>query len=383
LASRNRIDDKTVIRAGYGIFYAHAGGVGGRANGRQGLSQLGYTSSNSFSSTVTGQPAFYWANGFPANPLPPPFYNPSFGIGFITAAAGASIGAGPGTAQTVTYGDPNFGGKAPYYEDWSFNIQRSLTPNLLFSVAYSGSAGHWLPGAGVAGPFTNQIPTQYLPLGSLLGQTLTPATLTQAQAMFPNIKMPFPNFTGTIGQALKPFPQYSGISDPWLDVGNSTYNALQISLNQRLSHGLTFMFNYTWSKELDDLAGVRDPDKDFLEKGPGAIDHPQVASATFVYRLPFGKGHNWNSGNRVLSTAMSNWQFSGIFTFTSGAPLSITGTCTGGGIIDAVCYPNYNPGFSGASGRTVRSEAAARISAVRLTSTRRPLQTRPLTRQAT
>jgi hypothetical protein len=44
---------------------------------------------------------------------------------------------------------------------------------------------------------------------------------------------------------------------------------------------------------------------------------------------------------------MSNWQFSGIFTFTSGAPLSINGTCNGGGIIDAVCLPNYNPSFSG------------------------------------
>ncbi len=341
-----RVDDKTVIRAGYGIFYAHAGGVGGRTNGRQGLGQIGYTSGNSFSSTVTGQPAFYWDNGFPANPLPPPFFNPSYGIGFITAAAGASIGAGPGTAQTLVFGDPNYGGKAPYYEDWSFDIQRSLTPNLLLSVAYSASAGHWLPGAGVAGPFTDQIPEQYLPLGSLLTQTLTPATLAQAQALFPGIKVPFPNFTGTIGQALKPFPQYGSLSDPWLDIGNSTYNALQVSLNHRLSRGLTYMINYTFSKELDDLVVARDPNKDFLEKAPGTIDHPQVAAATFVYQPPVGAGHNWNSSNKFVSSLISNWQFSGIFTFSSGAPLSITGTCVGAGVIDATCYPNYNPSFS-------------------------------------
>ncbi len=344
-----QVNDKTVIRAGYGIFYAHAGGVGGRVNGRQGLSQIGYTSGNSFSSTVTGQPAFYWNNGFPANPLPPPFFNPSYGIGFITAATGASIGAGPGTAQTLVYGDPNYGGKPPYYEDWSLDIQRSLTPNLLLSVAYSASAGHWLPGAGVAGPFTDQIPEQYLPLGSLLTQTLTPATLAQAQAIFPNIRVPFSNFTGTIGQAVKPFPQYSSLSDPWLDVGNSTYNALQISLNHRLSHGFTFMINYTFSKELDDLAGVRDPNKDFLEKAPGTIDHPQVASATFVYQPPIGAGHSWNSSNRIVSSLISHWQFSGIFTLTSGAPLTITGTCVGAGVIDATCYPNYNPNFSGSA----------------------------------
>ena len=342
-----RLGNKTVIRAGYSIFYSHAGGVGGRTNGRQGLSQVGFDNSGSLSSAVTGQPAYAWDNGYPGNTLNPPFFNPSYGIGFITAAAGASVGSGPTTAQTVTYGDPNFGGKAPYYEDWSFNIQHSITPNLVFSVAYSASDGHWLPGAAVAGPFTNQIPIQYLPLGSLLTQTLSASTLAQAQALFPNISVPFPNFTGTIAQAIKPFPQYNGISDPWLDVGNSTYNALQVSLTHRFSGGLTFMVNYTFSKELDDLVGVRDPNKDFLEKGPGTIDHANVAAATFVYALPFGTGRKWTSGNPVLSQVISNWQVSGIFTFTNGAPLSITGTCTGGGIIDASCYPNYNPNFSG------------------------------------
>ncbi|MEO7143241.1 MAG: carboxypeptidase regulatory-like domain-containing protein, partial [Bryobacteraceae bacterium] len=222
-----------------------------------------------------------------------------------------------------------------------------FTPSTTLSAAYSASAGHWLPGAGVAGPFTNQIPVQYLGLGSLLGSTLTPATLAQAQAIFPGIKTPFPNFTGTIAQALRPFPQYGGLNDPWLDVGNSTYNSLQISLNRRFSHGFTFMVNYTFSKELDDLAGVRDPNKDYLEKGLGTIDRANVASATFVYRLPFGAGRGLNSGNKALNGVISNWQVSGIFTFTTGAPLSITGTCTGGGIIDASCYPNYNRTFTG------------------------------------
>jgi hypothetical protein len=338
---------KTVIRAGYGIFYAHAGGVGGRTDGRQGLGQLGYTSANSFGSTVTGQPAFYWQNGFPANPLPPPFFNPSYGIGYIPASVGASIGAGPNTGQTIPYGDPANGGQAPVYQNWTANVQQSLTQNLVLTVAYSASVGHHLPGASVNGEFTDQIPEQYLPLGSLLTQTLTPATLAQAQALFPSIHIPFPNFTGTIGQALKPFPQYSGISDPWLDVGNSAYHSLQVSLNHRLSHGLSFMINYTFSKELDDLSGVRDPNKDFLERGPGSIDRPNVATATFVYQLPIGAGQKWNSGNKVLSAAMSHWQFSGIFTFSSGAPLTISDSnCVSGGIL-GTCYPNYSAGFSG------------------------------------
>ncbi len=63
-----RLGDNTVIRASYGIFFAHAGGVGGRTNGRQGLSQVGFDNSGGLSSTVTGQPAYYWDNGYPGNP---------------------------------------------------------------------------------------------------------------------------------------------------------------------------------------------------------------------------------------------------------------------------------------------------------------------------
>jgi hypothetical protein len=344
-----RLGQKTVVRAGYSIFYSHAGGVGGRTDGRQGLSQVGFNGTNAQSSVVTGQPAYIWDNGVPSIAYPAPYINPSYGIGSITAAAALAAGApwaGPSTAIGMSYGDPLYGGKAPYYEDWHFNIQHSITQNLLLSVSYSASAGHWLPGAAVAGPFTNQIPVTYLPLQGTLSSTLNATSLATVQAMFPSFKTPFPNFSGTVAQALKPFPQYGGISDPWLDVGNSTYNSLQISLNQRLGHGLTFMFNYAYSKELDDLVGVRDPNKDFLEKGPGTIDHPTVVSATFVYQLPFGTG-KLKSNLQPLNAVISHWQFSGIFTYAGGAPLSITGTCTGGGIIDASCYPNYAPGFSG------------------------------------
>jgi hypothetical protein len=246
----------------------------------------------------------------------------------------------------MTYGDPAFGGKAPYYEDWHINVQHSLTQNLMLSLSYSASAGHWLPGAAVAGPMTNQIPATYLPLQGTLSSTLNATSLATVQAMFPSFKTPFANFTGTVAQALKPFPQYGSIADPWLDVGNSTYNSLQVSLNKRFSHGLTFMFNYTYSKQLDDLVGVRDPNKDFLEKGPGVIDHPTVVSSTVVYQLPFGTG-KLKSDFQPLNAIVSHWQISGIFTYGGGAPLTITGTCNGGGIIDASCYPNYAPGFSG------------------------------------
>ncbi|MFY9726071.1 MAG: TonB-dependent receptor, partial [Bryobacteraceae bacterium] len=345
------LGQKTVVRAGYSIFYAHAGGVGGRTNGRQGLSQAGFNETASLSSVATGQPAFNWNSGYPGNPLSPPFFNPSYGTGYVTAASATAVGdlwAGPSTAQTMPYSYPGLSGKPPYYEDWSFNIQHSFTPNLVFSVAYAGTDGHWLPGALVPGALTNnQIPIQYLSLGSLLTSTLNAANLAKAQALFPNIQIPFSNFTGTIAQAIKPFPQYTTVQSPWLDLGNSTYNALQVTLNKRLAHGLTFMVNYAFSKELDDLVGsLRDPTKLFLEKGPGTIDHTHVATGTMVYQLPFGAGHKLSGGNTVVNSIIGHWQVSTLFTFATGAPMTITGTCTGGGVIDAACYPNYSAAFA-------------------------------------
>ena len=354
-----RVTTNTVVRASYGMFYAHAGGVGGRTNGRQVLSQIGFKSSGAIGNSPTlGQPAYYWDKGYPGNPLPPPFFNPSYGIGFIdpTTPGAAAIGANSTSGQTLTYGDPQKGGQAPQYQDFSFNIQQAFSPNMTLSVAYSGSVGRHLPGAAVAGQFTNQIPLQYLPLGSLLTSTFSSSTVASAAALGFTVPTPFPGFIGQIGQALRPYPQYPGLSDPWLDVGTSSYNSLQTSFNRRMSGGLTVMVNYTYSKEMDDLAGVRLPGADYLENAVGTLDRKHVGSATFVYQLPFGAGHRLDGGNPVIREAISGWQFSGIFTAASGAPISVTGSCTGGGIIDAACYPNLTPGYTG-NGRAVNPPA--------------------------
>ena len=348
-----KVNNSTVVRAAYGMFYAHAGGVGGRTSGRQGLSQIGFNSSGSLSSTVTGQPAYSWDGGVPGNPINPPFINPSYGIGFIVAGSPGTtaIGAGPSTAQTLVYGDPAKGAQAPQYQDFFLNIQHSFGSNMTLSVAYSGSVGRYLPGAAVNGQFTNQIPLQYLPLGNtvigaLLGQPFNTANVATAAANGIVVPTPFPNFTGTIGQALKPYPQYNGLSDPWLDVGTSSYNSLQTTFNRRIANGLTFMVNYTYSKEMDDLAGVRLPGSDYLENSVGSLDRKHVLTSTVVYQLPFGEGRRFNPNNSIVRAVVSNWQVSGIFTEASGAPLSIGGTCTGGGVIDGSCYPNVNPGIA-------------------------------------
>ncbi|MGA2270347.1 MAG: TonB-dependent receptor [Bryobacteraceae bacterium] len=335
-----RLNDKTVLRAGYAIMYVHAGGVGGRTNSRQGLSQLGYTATNSRVSPSAGVPAYYWDSGVPPIAQAPPFLDPGYGAGYITA--------NPTGVQNPVWGDTKLGGKPPYYENWNFSIQRSLTGNMTAGVAYTASMGKFLPGAGPGGEAVNMAPLQYLALKSLLTTTASASTIAQAQAIIPGVAMPFSNFVGTIGQMLRPYPQYGTLSNPWLNLGQSNYQGLQATLNRRFANGFTFSLGYTFSKQLDDLlATPRNPFFRSLERTRGGIDHTNVFTLSSAYQLPFGAGHHLNPGNAAVRALVSRWTVSGIVSFTTGSPLALVGTaCTSGGIL-GTCIPNYNPAFSG------------------------------------
>ena len=350
-----KLDSKTVVRSSFTINQTHgAAGIGGNGSGA-GPSQLGYNAAATFSSPATGQPAFYWSNGVPPYQQPP-FINPGYGAGFTTA--------NPTGAISIPYASPGLAAKAPYYLNWSFGLQRQVTKDMTVGVAYAASAGHYLPRDYDVGMWTNSILPKYLALGSLLNVQATPANITAAQAVFPNISLPFSNFKGTIAQALKPFPQYSGTSYYSGNLGNSTFNSLQLTLDRRFANGFTLQAGYTYSKEIDNVIGVatnlgaaggnRDPYNGGLDKALGAIDHPHVFHATFLYQLPFGKGHTLGAGNAIVRGLVSNWQVSGIITFTSGAPLGITGSgCNTPGVVSstngsaAYCDVSYNPSFSG------------------------------------
>ena len=224
-------------------------------------------------------------------------------------------------------------------------------------AAYSASVGHFLANDGDFGIWTNSIGPSYLALGSLLNLQATPANLTAASKIIPGIGLPFSNFQGTIAQALKPFPQYSGVTYYSGDLGNSTYNSLQLTIDRRFANGLTGQAGYTYSKEIDNVIGVgshlgavggnRNPFDGSLDKSLGTLDHRHIFHATFVYQLPFGRGHNLGAGNVVVRSLVSGWQLSGLVTFTSGAPLGITGSgCTTPGIV-STCMASYAPGYTG------------------------------------
>jgi len=347
------LDDKTVVRAGF-VMADTLGTLGLGGNGPTGPGQTGYNAPSAISSAVTGQPAFYWDQGVQVPQTPLPLLSPGFGAGNSTI--------NPTGAVAPSVVRPDLSGRSPYYMNWSFGFQRQLPASLTLGVTYSASVAHFLPRAGALGKYTNSMPLKYLALGSLLNAQATPSNVAAAQAKFPEIAVPFSNFQGTIATMLAPFPQYRGGSSGGItcyscNVGNSTYNSLQVTVNRRFANGLTTQFAYTWSKEIDDLTGsthlldsaiggTRNPFDERADRARGLIDHRHNLHWTGVYQLPFGKGHI-GGGNSFVSSIIGGWSVSGIYSMVTGAPLSVTGSgCTTPGIV-STCIASYNPSFTG------------------------------------
>lgn len=333
------INSKTVLRGGYAISYTHGTGILNAT--RLGTGQLGYTASpNPKSSSNSGIAAFDLDQGFPAYQAPP-FVNSSYGTGFSTLVNTS--------AASVSYGDPVIGARSPYAINWNVGVERELTHDITVSLNYVGSEGHFLPtgGSGARGIYNDQVDPSFYNLGSLLTAKATPSNIAAAQAINPAVQLPYPTFSGTIGQMLRPFPQYNGVGDTYGNIVNSSYNAFQMTLNKRVSHGLQFMFNYTYSHEYDDGGTFRSgylPNS--IEKSRGEADTPQNLHLTSVYSLPFGHGHSYGDSNAILRALTSDWLVSGIYSYSSGNPLTITSSACNTPFA-GTCMPNYNPAFTG------------------------------------
>jgi hypothetical protein len=261
-----RLNDKTVIRSGYGRFYDMWGAV----------VQLSQNFGGNWPSLAT-------------------INNPNLNIDAITAPMSdpLHLGAGaypPATIDQVSQWmvDPQF--KTPYMDQWNFGIQRELPSDSVLDVNYVGSVGRRLDWG----------PEQNVP-------TPGPGNPTDRQ--------PYPYM----------LPQ-------WFDqsVGNSRYDALQVSYNKRPTHGLAFLLGYTLSHSTDDGCSAdigADCDvQNVLDRGQdiktSTFNETSVFTASFTLQSPFGKPGS--SGNKVLGYLAGGWSLNGIMALGTGFPYTVT-----------------------------------------------------------
>ena len=160
----------------------------------------------------------------------------------------------------------------------------------------------------------------------------------------------------------RPNPNLSG-GFFWFTEGNSSYNALQVDVTHRMSKGLEFRGNYTWSKNLDmnsslTIAQANNQPQLVLDRndlkrdwGPAAFDATSQSSISALYQLPFGHGQRWlGDTGGVAGKFLSGWQLNGIGTFLTGFPFTplIGSNRSGDGDVRNPDRPNINTSFSGA-----------------------------------
>jgi hypothetical protein len=306
-----RLADKTVIRAGYGIFYLP-----------NDLLVPSSTPANAVSTPWLGtldasvSPDATLSNPFPNGILYPAGRNPSY----QTELYGTALGSAPIPNTPI-----------PYVGQWNLNVQRELTPSTLLEVAYAGSKGTHL---GVVIQQHDQIPDSDLSQGfALLNQVTNPF-----YGIIQNGALAAP--TVTQGQLELPFPQYTGESQAGYN-RDSIYHALEVTLQKRFSGGGTLLASYTVSKLITNadtltfwlenatpgtfFGEAQDNYNLRAERALSSYDVPQNLVVSYNLDLPFGRGKKFMSGvSGVSDKVISGWGVNGIDTFQRGFPTSVS-----------------------------------------------------------
>jgi len=339
-----QVNPGTVVRAGYGIYYQNlkVGGYG--EDDSQGF--FGSYTYPTSASPQTPKVVLSSISSYPGKT--PPFIDPTIMNG-LSPTFIMSKTARPGTTQT-----------------WTLDVEQQLPGKVVLDIAYVGDHGDHLQA------FMHD-PNQGLPSNQSRGACLQVDINAQASSSVcdgqTRVAAPYAGFSGTVSQALRPYPQYASaivdsatMSDPF---GTYTYHALQVSMQKHISAGLTVLANYTWSKTLTNAdseyptqsawsgnnnSGALNTYNLKVEKGLSQYDIPQRLILSYTYQLPFGKGKQFANKGGVVNALVGGWQFAGVQTYKSGTPLSVSS-------------PNWTSGiFAGGDanlGATARPNAVA------------------------
>lgn len=296
-----RVDEKTVVRAGYGVVWQEQAGITTPFTTPffpfiQTVTQRSLDNRNAAFTLATG------AAGIAPVPL-----TPDAGLGQGVFAVDRDLGSG-------------------YTQQWNVGVQRALTRNIAFEIAYAGSK---ITHVGIPDTNINQLTTEQLALGSPLTQQV-PNPCFGLVPVSSSIGGP----TVSLAQTLRPFPCYTTVSLYRNNVGNTNYHALQAKIEQRFSNNLSFLIAYTRSQLIDEASSVFDatiqtgPVANFpvadsfnrkLERDVSNGDIPNVFVASFTYDLDFFRGARGFAGK-----LLRGWSVNGIVNIQDGIPLALT-----------------------------------------------------------
>jgi len=343
-----RINDKTVVRAGYGIFYQPLKeGSFADQDGLGFFNKQTITPSNGGPIQIDNPIEHFLPN---SGPFTPDGQNNNSGVIGVPANTGR-----PSDIQT-----------------WNLDIQRQITSNLVVKLAYVGSKGTHLVALNIIPNQTTPSQLSYFATfpGDLTKQAicLTPAgpSLPPNQqcpaAIAAGVTLPYANFplTAPIDQIFRPFPQYGDFNQEDNSFspdrsGNSTYNAMQLQVDKRFAAGLSFLVSYTVSKNLTDADSSGPGVSGFIgtnefigqnsydrkaEKAVSQLDTPQSLVASFFYELPVGRGKRYLSSPGALDRVVSGWYVANVDSYKSGLPTEVYGPCggTAGDVLFGGCH---------------------------------------------
>jgi len=294
-----RLGGRTVFRAGLGVFY--------QPYGTTGVQQPGFSQRTP---VVPSQDGYLTTYATLSNPFP---------LG-IQQPVGAAGGLNTDLGKSVVFFNPDL--VQPYAARWTFTIQRQLAANLVLEAGYIGSRSLNL----TVNQSLNPVPARFLSSSPARDQATINLLTSNVRNPFQDL-LPGTGLTGsstTLEQLLRPYPQYTG--DNGLQVrstnlGFSSYHALDMRIEQRLSHGVQLLASYTFSKNIAAVSFLN-PFDTKPERKVASEDRPQRFVVSASYQLPFGKGKAVapNAG-RWLNAIIGGWSVTEILLYQVSGPL--------------------------------------------------------------
>jgi hypothetical protein len=338
---------KTVIRGGYGLFWAphQYPGISSTSLGTRGFT----TQTDLVSTTPDGSrplPGFDLAN---------PFTN---GIDQPTGSANGILTGAGGTVQFVDQFR-----KSAYVHQYSVDIQRELPGKLVAGIGYIGATSRHL-GLGGNDDATlniNQLDPRYAALGSaLLDELPNPFFGNPA---FGNLAT---QETITRGQLLRPYPQFGDLLAAQVSEGKAQYHSIVVRLERPIVNGWGGRINYTWSSNKNNIFGELNqfsnnsgsrnrPLNSYdveAEYGHSITEQPHRLNFGLTYELPFGRNKKHLSEPGIARVLFGGWAITGTGYFQSGFPAAIIQTPNNTNLFTRLQRPNLTSASPATSGNT-------------------------------